>query len=48
MHRGLGAIQRALGVPDLTVSAAQRHFVNGVYHLTKALDPDRPVVGNDG
>jgi hypothetical protein len=36
------------GVPDLTTSAAQRHFVNGMYHLTRALDPDRPVVGNDG
>ncbi|MGB1421854.1 MAG: glycoside hydrolase family 2 protein [Pseudomonadales bacterium] len=26
----------------------QRHFVDAIFHLTKALDPSRPVVGNDG
>jgi beta-galactosidase/beta-glucuronidase len=36
------------GVPDLPDVKAQRDFVNGVYHLTKALDPTRPVIGNDG
>jgi beta-galactosidase/beta-glucuronidase len=36
------------GVPDLPRSAGQRHYVEGIYHLTKALDPTRPVVGNDG
>ncbi len=36
------------GVPDLPDSAAQRHFVQAIYHLTKTLDPTRPVVGNDG
>ncbi len=36
------------GVPDLPHSAAQRHAVAALYHLTKALDPTRPVVGNDG
>ena len=36
------------GVPDLPDVAAQRHFVKGVYSLTKALDPTRPVIGNDG
>lgn len=36
------------GVPDLPDSPAQRHYVQGLYHLTKALDPTRPVVGNDG
>jgi beta-galactosidase/beta-glucuronidase len=36
------------GVPDLPVSEAQRHFVSGLYHLTKTLDSSRPVVGNDG
>ncbi|MDP8905119.1 MAG: beta galactosidase jelly roll domain-containing protein [Chloroflexota bacterium] len=36
------------GVPDLPGDPAQRDFVRGVYHLTKALDPTRPVIGNDG
>jgi beta-galactosidase/beta-glucuronidase len=36
------------GVPALPTSAAQRALVMGLYHLTKALDPTRPVVGNDG
>src|SRR5581483_7577283 len=36
------------GVPDLPRSAAQHHYVEGIDHLTKALDPTRPVVGNDG
>ncbi len=36
------------GVPDLPDSPAQRHYVQALYHLTKTLDPSRPVVGNDG
>ncbi len=36
------------GVPNLPESPSQRHYVQSLYHLTKALDPDRPVVGNDG
>jgi beta-galactosidase/beta-glucuronidase len=36
------------GVPDLPNSPAQRHYVQALYHLTKTLDPTRPVVGNDG
>lgn len=36
------------GVPDLPDSPAQRHYVQSLYHLTKTLDPTRPVVGNDG
>ena len=27
---------------------AQRHAVEALYHLTKTLDPTRPVIGNDG
>ena len=27
---------------------AQRHSVEALYHLTKTLDPTRPVIGNDG
>jgi beta-galactosidase/beta-glucuronidase len=36
------------GVPDLPGSPTQRHYVQALYHLTKTLDPSRPVVGNDG
>jgi beta-galactosidase/beta-glucuronidase len=36
------------GVPDLPAIEAQRHYVQALYHLTKTLDPSRPVIGNDG
>ena len=36
------------GVPDLPDVTAQRHYVQALYHLTKAVDPSRPVIGNDG
>ena len=26
----------------------QRHLADGLFHLTKSLDPTRPVIGNDG
>ena len=26
----------------------ERHYVQALYHLTKTLDPTRPVIGNDG
>jgi len=36
------------GVPDLPSISAHRHAVEALYHLTKTLDPTRPVIGNDG
>ncbi len=36
------------GVPDLPNIEAQRDYVRTLYHLTKTIDPDRPVIGNDG
>ena len=36
------------GVPNLPDSAAERHYVQGLYHLTKTMDGTRPVIGNDG
>ncbi len=36
------------GVPNLPSNPAERHFVQSLYHLTKSIDPTRPVVGNDG
>ena len=36
------------GVPNLPDNASHRHYVQALYHLTKTLDPHRPVIGNDG
>ncbi len=36
------------GVPDLPEKVTHQHCVQALYHLTKTLDPTRPVVGNDG
>ena len=36
------------GVPDLPTVPSHRHYVQALYHLTKTVDPTRPVVGNDG
>jgi hypothetical protein len=36
------------GVPNLPEIREQRHYVQALYHLTKTLDPSRPVIGNDG
>jgi hypothetical protein len=36
------------GVPNLPESRPERHYLEAIYHLTKSLDPTRPVVGNDG
>ena len=47
VRRRLGAVQwsgRSRTLPDNPASGA----CPGLYHLTKTLDPTRPVVGNDG
>jgi beta-galactosidase/beta-glucuronidase len=36
------------GVPNLPDNLAERNWVRSLYHLTKTLDPNRPVNGNDG
>ena len=41
-------LNESWGVPDLPTNSAHRHTVRAMYHLTKALDDSRPVVGNDG
>ena len=41
-------LNESWGVPDLPQSYAQRNYVKALYHLTKSLDPTRPVIGNDG
>jgi len=41
-------LNESWGVPNLERDAAQRDYVQAMYHLTRALDPTRPVIGNDG
>jgi beta-galactosidase/beta-glucuronidase len=41
-------LNESWGVPDLRTNPAHRDYVRALYHLTKTLDPGRPVVGNDG
>lgn len=41
-------LNESWGVPDLATNTAHREYVRALYHLTKTLDPTRPVVGNDG
>lgn len=41
-------LNESWGVPNLGHNAAQRHYVQAIYHMTKALDGTRPVIGNDG
>ena len=36
------------GVPNLPDNPSHRHYVQSLYHLTRTLDPHRPVIGNDG
>lgn len=41
-------LNESWGVPDLDRSDQQRSFVRALYAMTRALDPTRPVIGNDG
>jgi len=41
-------VNESWGVPGLQSDPAQRAYVQAMYSLAKALDPTRPVVGNDG
>jgi beta-galactosidase/beta-glucuronidase len=41
-------INESWGVPNLPDIPAERHYVQVLYHLTRTLDPTRPVIGNDG
>lgn len=36
------------GVPEIQTEAPQQAFTQAIYHLTKAFDPMRPVITNDG
>ena len=41
-------INESWGVQDIAASPAQRSFARGLADLTRALDPSRPVVSNEG
>lgn len=41
-------LNESWGVPDLPEAASQRALLRALYHLTKAFDSTRPVIGNDG
>lgn len=41
-------LNESWGVPNLDNAPEQRAFVRALYNLTKALDPTRPAIGNDG
>jgi hypothetical protein len=41
-------LNESWGVPDLDRSEPQRDYVRALYFLTRALDPSRPVIANDG
>jgi beta-galactosidase/beta-glucuronidase len=41
-------INESWGVPNLPDNEDERDYVRALYHLTRTLDPTRPVVGNDG
>jgi hypothetical protein len=41
-------LNESWGVPDIARSDQQQHYATALYHLTKALDPTRPVISNDG
>lgn len=41
-------VNESWSVPHPALVPAQRHFMDALYHLTKALDPSRPAVSNDG
>jgi hypothetical protein len=41
-------LNESWGVPNLLRDPAQQSLVQALYHLTKTLDPTRPVIANDG
>jgi beta-galactosidase/beta-glucuronidase len=41
-------LNESWGVPDIALRKDQQAFATALYHLTKAIDPTRPVISNDG
>jgi beta-galactosidase/beta-glucuronidase len=41
-------LNESWGVTDIALRQDQQHYASALYHLTKAIDPSRPVISNDG
>ncbi len=41
-------LNESWGVPDIASQPAQRDLAAALYHLTRSIDPTRPVISNDG
>ncbi|MCL6604391.1 MAG: glycoside hydrolase family 2 [Paenibacillus sp.] len=41
-------LNESWGVPNIAIDKQQQQHAQAMYHLTKSLDPMRPVVSNDG
>jgi hypothetical protein len=41
-------LNESWGVPDIDSQPAQRDLAAALYHLTRSIDPTRPVISNDG
>jgi beta-galactosidase/beta-glucuronidase len=41
-------INESWGVEDIAANPAQQAYATAMYHLTKAIDPTRPVISNEG
>lgn len=41
-------VNESWGVQQVAHDPAQQHLTRAMYHLTKAIDPTRPVISNDG
>jgi beta-galactosidase/beta-glucuronidase len=41
-------LNESWGVADIVTEPDRQHYVSALYHLTKAVDPTRPVISNDG
>jgi beta-galactosidase/beta-glucuronidase len=41
-------LNESWGVPDIALRKDQQAFATSLYHVTKSIDPTRPVISNDG
>ncbi|HTJ58838.1 MAG TPA: glycoside hydrolase family 2 TIM barrel-domain containing protein [Devosiaceae bacterium] len=41
-------LNESWGVADIALRKDQQDYASALYHLTKAIDPSRPVISNDG
>jgi len=41
-------LNESWGVNDISLRKDQQDYASALYHLTKAIDPSRPVISNDG